>query len=67
MVGLYGYMNILSPSWYYWAMFFVYVLLFGRLCLPSRQLAFSDLTLTLLVMLPLVALAIASFLQSWIG
>jgi hypothetical protein len=65
MVGVYGWMNVFSPNWYYWAMFLLYTLLFTRACLPSRPFEWSELTLTVIGIFGMAASAVASFLNSW--
>lgn len=65
MVGVYGWMNVFSPTWYYWAILFLYLLLFGRLFLPSTPLGMSELTLTAIGISGMAALGVASFLNSW--
>ena len=65
MVGVYGWMNVFSPNWYYGALFFLYTLLFMRACLPSRPFKWTELTLTVLGIFGMAATAIASLLNSW--
>ena len=65
VVGVYGWMNVLSPNWYYYSIFLLYFLLFGLLFLPSRPFALSELTLTVIVIFGMVASCVASFLNSW--
>jgi hypothetical protein len=65
MVGVYGFMSVFSPNWYYWVMLFLYVLLFGLLFLPSRPFALSELTLTAIAIFGMGASCVASFLNSW--
>jgi hypothetical protein len=65
MVGVYGWMNVFSPTWYYWAIFLLYVLLFGRLLLPSRPFASPELTLLSIAIIGMAFSCVASFLNSW--
>jgi hypothetical protein len=65
MVGLYGWMSVLSPNWYYWAIFILYVFLFGRLFLLSRPFSLSELILTAIAIFGMAASCVASFLNSW--
>lgn len=65
MVGVYGWMDVFSPWWYYWLMFLLYAVLFTRLCLPSRPFGLPELTLTAIGVFGAVALSVASFLNSW--
>lgn len=65
MVGVYGWMNVFSPTWYYWAIFLLYALLLIRLCLPSWPLDVSELTLTIIGISGMVAIWVVSFLNSW--
>jgi hypothetical protein len=65
MVGVYGWMDVFSPWWYYGLMFLLYALLFIRLCLPSRPLAMSELTLIAIGISGTAALGVASLLNSW--
>ena len=65
MVGLYGWMNVLSPNWYYGAIFILYLILFGRLFIPSRPLVSSEVVLIAIGMFGMVACCVASFLNSW--
>jgi hypothetical protein len=65
MVGLYGWMSVLSPTWYYWAILFLYGILFGRLLLPSRPFVSSELILTAIAIFGMAASCVASFLNSW--
>jgi hypothetical protein len=67
MVGLYGWMDHLSPSFYYWVMFLLYILLFGRLCCPSLPFTFREVTLIIIAIFGTFALLTASFIQSWTG
>jgi hypothetical protein len=66
-VGLYGWMDHFGPNWYYWTMLLLYLLLFGRLCLPLQPFAFRDLTLIVITILGAIALSVASFLLSWVS
>jgi len=65
MVGVYGWMNVFSPNWYYWAMFLLYTLLFTRACLPSRPFEWTELILTVIGIFGMAASAVVSFLNSW--
>jgi hypothetical protein len=65
MVGLYGWMNVLSPNWYYWVIFLLYMLLFGRLFLPSRPFVLSEVILTAIAIFGMAASCLASFINSW--
>jgi len=67
MVGVYGWMSIVTQNWYYWAVFFLYALLFGGLLLPSRPFVLSELTLTVIGIFGMAASCVASFLNSWTG
>jgi hypothetical protein len=65
MVGVYGWMNIFSPDWYYGAMLLLYTLLFARVCLPSRPFKWTELTLIVIGIFGMAATAVASLLNSW--
>ena len=65
MVGLYGWMNVLSPNWYYLAIFIFYVLLFGRLLLPLRPFVLSELILTVIGIFGIIISFVASLMNSW--
>jgi len=65
MAGLYGWMNVLSPNWYYWAIFLLYIILFGRLFIPSRPLKWSELVLTAIGIFGMTASCVASLINSW--
>jgi hypothetical protein len=65
MVGVYGWMNVFSPTWYYWAIFLLYILLFGRLFLPSRPFGLSEVILTGIAIFGMAASCLASFINSW--
>ncbi len=65
MIGLYGWMSVLSPTWYYWVILFLYGILFGRLFLPSRPFVLSELILTAIAIFGMAASCVASFLNSW--
>jgi hypothetical protein len=65
MVGVYGWMNVFSPWWYYWLMFLLYAILLTRLCLPSRPLGLPELTLAAMGLVGMVASCIASLINSW--
>jgi hypothetical protein len=64
-VGVYGWMNVFSPNWYYGAMLLLYILLFIRACIPSRPFERTELILTVLGILGMAATAVASLLNSW--
>ena len=65
MVGVYGWMNVFSPNWYYGAMFLLYALLLTRACLPSRPFKWAELALTIIGILGMATTAVASLLNSW--
>jgi hypothetical protein len=65
LVGLYGWMSILSPNWYYWAILLAYVFLFGRLFIPSRPVILSEMVMTAIGIFGVVASCVASFINSW--
>jgi hypothetical protein len=65
MVGLYGWMNVLSPNWYYGAIFLLYLLLFGRLLLPSRPFVLSELILIVIGIFGIIISFVASLMNSW--
>jgi len=65
MVGVYGWMDVFSPWWYYWVMFLLYAILFTSLCFPSRPFALPELTLTAIGVFGMVASCIASLINSW--
>lgn len=65
MVGVYGWMDVFSPGWYYWVMFLFYAFLFACLCLPSSPLGWPEITLTGIGIFGTIALSVASFLNSW--
>lgn len=65
MVGVYGWMDVFSPWWYYWVMFLFYAILFASLCFPSRPFALPELTLTAIGVFGMVASCIASLINSW--
>jgi len=65
MAGVYSWMNVFSPIWYYWTIFLIYVLLFGRLLLPSRPFEVRELILLSIALVGMVLSCVASFLNSW--
>jgi hypothetical protein len=65
MVGVYGWMNVFSPTWYYGAIFLLYILLFGRLLLPSRPFVLPEVILTAIAIFGMAASCLASFMNSW--
>jgi hypothetical protein len=65
MVGVYGFMNVLSPNWYYWIILLFYVFLFTRVFLLSRPIRLFELILTIIVILGMAASCLASFINSW--
>jgi hypothetical protein len=65
MVGVYGWMDIFSPDWYYWVVFFLYSLSFARLFFPARPFEWSELTLAVIGILGMIAAGGVSFLNSW--
>lgn len=65
MVGVYGWMDIFSPTWYYWAIFLLYILLFGTVFLPSRPFELPELILLAISIIGIVVSCVASFLNSW--
>jgi hypothetical protein len=65
MAGVYSWMNVFSPIWYYWTIFLIYVLLFGRLLLPSRPFEVRELILLSIALVGMVFSCVASFLNSW--
>ena len=65
MVGVYGWMNVFSPNWYYWAILILYLILFGRLFLLSRPFVLSELILTAIAIFGMAASCVASLLNSW--
>lgn len=65
MVGVYGWMNVFSPIWYYWVIFLLYILLFGRLFLPSKPFVLSEVILTGISIFGMAASCLVSFINSW--
>ncbi len=65
MVGVYGWMNVFSPNWYYGAMFLLYALLLTRACVPSRPFKWAELALIIIGILGMATTAVASLLNSW--
>jgi hypothetical protein len=65
MVGVYGWMDIFSPNWYYWVIFSLYAILFARLCFLSRPFELPEPILTALGILGMAAVGVASLLNSW--
>lgn len=65
MTGVYSWMNVFSPIWYYWSIFLIYALLFGRLLLPSRSFKVPELILLSIAIIGMVLSCVVSFLNSW--
>ncbi len=65
MAGVYGWMNVFSPSWYYLLIFLIYVSLFGCLLLPSRSFELPEMIFISIAVIGMVLSCLASLLNSW--